>query len=51
MLRIQQLEDEHGFGLVGTYYLDYRTKMVYADRTLSAMCGLQYNADGFHRLV
>lgn len=46
MLRIQQLEDEHGFGLVGTYYLDYGTKVVYADRTLSAMYGLEYDANG-----
>lgn len=40
------MEDEHGFGLVGTYYLDYTTKTVYADRTLSAMYGLEYNAEG-----
>lgn len=46
VLRIQQLEDEHGFGLVGTYYLDYKKKIVYADRTLSAMYGLEYNAEG-----
>lgn len=46
MLRIQQLEDEHGFGLVGTYYLDYSAKIVYADKTLSAIYGLEYKADG-----
>jgi PAS domain S-box-containing protein len=46
LLRIQQLEDEHGFGLVGTYYLDYSTRTVYADRTLSAMYGLDYDAAG-----
>lgn len=46
LLRIQQMEDEHGFGLVGTYYLDYSNKTVYADRTLSAMYGLEFNANG-----
>lgn len=46
MLRIQQMEDEHAFGLVGTYYLDYINKIVYADRTLSAMYGLVYNPTG-----
>jgi PAS domain S-box-containing protein len=46
LLRIQQLEDEHAFGLVGTYYLDYNSKIVYADRTLSSMYGLEYNAAG-----
>jgi PAS domain S-box-containing protein len=46
LLRIQQLEDEHGFGMVGTYYLDYSAKIVYADRTLSAMYGLNYDAAG-----
>lgn len=46
LLRIQQMEDEHGFGLVGTYYLDYSNGIVYADRSLSAMYGLEYNENG-----
>jgi PAS domain S-box-containing protein len=45
-LRIQQLEDEYAFGLVGTYYLDYHTKIVFADPTLSTMYGLDYSPDG-----
>jgi PAS domain S-box-containing protein len=40
------MEDEHAFGLVGTYYLDYINEIVYADRTLSAMYGLIYNPTG-----
>ncbi|WP_207536172.1 ATP-binding protein [Desertivirga arenae] len=44
--RIRQLEDEHEFGLVGTYLLDYQKKIVYADKTLSAMYGLEYNDEG-----
>jgi PAS domain S-box-containing protein len=44
--RIRQMEDEHGFGLVGTFYLDHGNKIVYADRTLSAMYGLVYNENG-----
>jgi PAS domain S-box-containing protein len=46
LLRIKQLEDEHAFGLVGTYYLDYGLKIVYADRALSAMYGLEFNEAG-----
>jgi PAS domain S-box-containing protein len=45
-LRIQQLEDEHAFGLVGTYYLDYRSKIVYADRALRSMYGLEFSEGG-----
>ncbi len=44
--RIRQLEDEHGFGLVGTYLLDYQKKIVYADKTLSAMYGLPFDEAG-----
>ncbi|WP_207424133.1 ATP-binding protein [Desertivirga brevis] len=44
--RIRQLEDEHGFGLVGTYLLDYKKKIVYADKTLSTMYGLAFDEAG-----
>jgi PAS domain S-box-containing protein len=44
--RIQQLEEEHAFNLVGTYFLDFTAKIVYADRTLSSMNNIEFNPEG-----
>ncbi len=46
LARIRTLEEEHAFGLVGTYLLDYHKKIVYADQTLSAMYGLPFDEAG-----
>ena len=45
-LRIKDLEEKNAFGLVGTYLLDYNKKIVYGDRTLCKIYGLEYRKDG-----
>lgn len=44
--RIQDLENQHAFEMVGTYLLDFDNQIVYADASLCTMYGLDPGTEG-----